>query len=269
MPRTVRTGASLSVIPRRLADPGERSVERTIDQDGYAFVPAATMRPALEAAGPLSDWTAFAASWNTLARDTYLAEQGLHRRRRYAAYTVDAAGIRREPHQPHVQSIDYNPLFGDVARWFEPVTEDIGSSATLLTILRFCQGLFGGLAHFPQTAADAGNAEPNAWGVEVHQFRIEAKVDEQGNPTPEGSHRDGVDFAFVLLVHRENLVQGVTTIHDLSRRQLGSFTLTDPCDAAIVDDNRVYHGVTPVTPLDPARPAYRDALVVTFRHMER
>jgi hypothetical protein len=33
----------------------------------------------------------------------------------------------------------------------------------------------------------------------------------------------------------------------------------------LVDDSRVYHGVTPVTPLDPARPAYRDVLVVTFR----
>jgi len=32
-----------------------------------------------------------------------------------------------------------------------------------------------------------------------------------------------------------------------------------------VDDDRVYHGVTPVTPLDPAEPAYRDVLVATFR----
>ena len=36
-------------------------------------------------------------------------------------------------------------------------------------------------------------------------------------------------------------------------------------DAAWIDDSRVYHGVTPVTPLDPAMPAYRDVLVLTFR----
>ena len=48
-------------------------------------------------------------------------------------------------------------------------------------------------------------------------------------------------------------------------RPLGSFTLTDPLDSAVTDDNRVYHGVTPVTPLDPARPGHRDVLVVTFR----
>ena len=52
---------------------------------------------------------------------------------------------------------------------------------------------------------------------------------------------------------------------DLTKEPLGSFTLTEPLDAAFTDDNRVYHGVTPVTPLDPARPGHRDVLVVTFR----
>ena len=244
----------MSGIPRPLAEASGRSLER----DGYTFVPAGEMRPALEAVGPLTDWAAFAASWNTLARDTYLAERGFHRRRRYAVFAADSAGgIRREPHQPHYQSADYNPLFGGIARWFEPVAPELGDGASLRTILQFCRNLFGNIV--PATPT---------WAIEVHQFRIEARADQQGHPTPEGVHRDGVDFAFVLLVHRENIVSGTTTIHDLDRAQLGSFTLTDPFDAAIVDDNRVYHGVTAVTPLDPARPAYRDALVVTFRRAD-
>jgi len=40
--------------------------------------------------------------------------------------------------------------------------------------------------------------------------------------------------------------------------------LADPFDAAIVDDARVAHGVTPVEPIDPAQAAHRDVLVVTF-----
>ena len=35
-------------------------------------------------------------------------------------------------------------------------------------------------------------------------------------------------------------------------------------DAALVDDARAFHGVTPVVPVDPAQSAYRDVLVVTF-----
>jgi hypothetical protein len=57
----------------------------------------------------------------------------------------------------------------------------------------------------------------------------------------------------------------VTTIHGAGGAPLGAFTLTVPFDAAIVDDRRVAHGVTPVEPIDPAKPAFRDVLVVTFK----
>ena len=122
------------------------------------------------------------------------------------------------------------------------------------TILEYCRALFGRLA--PETAD---------WHIEVHQFRIEAGPGKQGKPTPEGMHRDGVDYVLVLLINRRNIQSGTTTVHDLDKRTLGSFTLTDPLDAALVDDARCYHGVTPVEPENPAQPAYRDVLVVTFR----
>jgi len=69
----------------------------------------------------------------------------------------------------------------------------------------------------------------------------------------------------VLLIDRENIERGTTTIHAPDGRELGSFTLAHAFDAALVDDHRVFHGVTPVTPLDPQKPAHRDVLVVTFR----
>ena len=104
--------------------------------------------------------------------------------------------------------------------------------------------------------------------MEVHQFRIEARSAEAGRPTPEGLHRDGVDWVLVLLINRENIASGVTTIHAAGGDMLGQFTLTAPFDAALVDDQRVAHGVTPVEPIDPSRPAYRDVLVVTFRRAD-
>jgi hypothetical protein len=99
----------------------------------------------------------------------------------------------------------------------------------------------------------------------MHQFRIEARPDVEGQPTPEGLHRDGVDWVLVLLVRRENVERGETNITDLQRALVSSFTLTDPMDAALVDDSRVFHGVTAIRPIDPSRPAFRDVLVVTFR----
>lgn len=219
-------------------------------QDGFAFTAADTMRALLDAAS-LPDWAAFTASWDALAPDAYLASVGRHRRRRHAVYSADAQGVRREPHQPHYQSKNYNTLQGDIERWFEPMTAD---GPSLDRILGFCHGFFGALA--PQV---------QRWHVEVHQFRIEARADEAGEPTPEGVHRDGVDYVLVLLVDRSNIESGTTTIHAADGRLLGSFTLTRPFDAALVDDARVFHGVTAVTPVDPARPAHRDVLVVTYR----
>jgi hypothetical protein len=234
--------------------PDTSALHTRLQRDGFAFVTADIMRDLLEAQ-TLTDWPAFAASWNDLAPDTYLAARGRHRRRRHAVFSADAAGaIRREPHQPHYQSLTYNALQGDIQRWFEPVQAAVAESASLRRILEFSRGLFGELA--PAT---------RHWHVEMHQFRIEARAGEDGEPTPEGVHRDGVDYVLVLMIDRANIESGTTTIHAHDGTLLGSFTLARAMDAALVDDARVCHGVTPVTPLDPMQPAHRDVLVVTFR----
>lgn len=223
-----------------------------IAHQGYAFLPGEEMRVLLEREG-LRDWAAFAASWNDLGIDTYMADGGRYRRRRHATLRVTADAIMRLPHQPHYQSRDYNALNGGIARWFEPVTEAVAGGPAMRAVLAFCRRLFGGLAAAP------------GWRVELHQFRIEARAGQEGRPTPEGAHRDGVDYVLVLLVARDNIAEGVTTIQDGAGDGLGSFTLARPLDTVLVDDRRVFHGVTPVAPLDPARPAHRDVLVVTFR----
>jgi hypothetical protein len=225
-----------------------------IRTDGYSFVRAPEMRASLEQSGSLADWAAFAASWDDLGPDTYMADGGRYRKRRHAVFAADRREIVRQPAQPHYQSRDYNTLNGGIERWFEPVSEPIGAGPSMTTILKFCRSTFEALS--PDT---------HAWHVEIHQFRIEARSGQQGRPTPEGMHRDGVDYVLVLLVNRTNIASGVTSVHDLTGKALGEFTLTQPFDAALVDDARVMHGVTPVEPLDAAEPGFRDVLVVTFR----
>ncbi|HKD47652.1 MAG TPA: 2OG-Fe dioxygenase family protein, partial [Rhizomicrobium sp.] len=75
---------------------------------------------------------------------------------------------------------------------------------------------------------------------------------------------DGVDGAFVMLVNRENVSSGVTQIFDASGASLGNFTLSGAGDAVFLDDARVFHGVTPIAPLNLQKTAIRDVLVVTF-----
>jgi hypothetical protein len=232
------------------------AIAAAVGARGFAFVEAPETAALLETAG-LQDWPRFAANWNDLGVDTYMADGGRYRRRRFGVFRAATDGITRKPHQPHYQSRDYNALNGGVERWFEPVTEAIAGHPAMQAILGTCHRLFDRLT--------PAAVRPSAWHVEVHQFRIEAHSGEAGRPTPEGLHRDGVDWVLVLMVRRENIESGETTIYDTHKRPLGSFTLTAPFDAAWVDDGRVYHGVTAVTPLDPQQAAYRDVLVVTFR----
>ncbi len=223
---------------------------------GYAFVSAGTMADVL---GLLEDWNRFAASWYDMPLDKQLPDGHRYRRRRYATLSArhgeDTFVV--EPHQPHYQSRDYNTLVGGIERWFEPMDAAILEGESFRRIVAFTLELFAPL----RPTAD--------WHIECHQFRIEARRDAEGQPTPEGVHRDGVDYVLVLLVNRDNIESGTTTVHDLQGRVLGSFTLSASLDTALVDDHRCMHGVTPVRPFDAARPAFRDVLVVTLRDKAR
>jgi len=228
--------------------------QKALREHAHVFAHADEMRNQLQAQGGLSDWKVFAESWNDLALDNYMADHGRYRRRRHAVFEASSDDMHRLPHQPHFQALDYNSLNGGVERWFEPIKDEQANGQSLQTILRFCRDLFSGL--MPSV---------KQWFVEVHQFRIEASADAQGLPTPEGMHRDGVDYVLVLLIKRSNIASGTTMIGSLDGSLSSSFTLTEPFDAALVDDARAYHGVTAVQPLDSSLPAYRDVLVVTFR----
>ena len=226
--------------------------DAALREAGFLFVRSPEMQRTLTVEG-LEDWDGFARSWDDLGVDTYMADGGRYRKRRHAAFEATAGGVRRKPDQAHYQSRDYNALNGGIARWFDPVLPGVADGPAFQAILRLCTRLFDGLTPAP------------AWHVEAHQFRIEARPGQVGLPTPEGMHQDGVDWVLVLLVGRRNIQSGTTTIHGLDRALLGSFTLEAPMDSALLDDHRVFHGVTAVQPLDPAQPAHRDVLVVTFR----
>ncbi len=202
-----------------------------------------------------ASWDRFAASWDDLGKDLYMADGGRYRRRRHAAFLLEEGQVTRKPHQPHYQSRDYNPLNGDVQRWFEPVLPATIDSPVTQAIFGFCLSVISQLAD----PAPAGS-----WHSEFHQFRIETTPDHVGRPTPEGLHRDGVDWVFVMLVCRQNVRDGMTEIGSPDGSRLGRFLLQKPGDAVLLDDRQILHGVTEIHAVDPSRPAYRDVLVVTF-----
>lgn len=228
-------------------------MSEAVRRSGFAFVNGAAAQSLLTSES-IASWDAFAESWEDLGADTYMADGGSYRRRRHAVFLLRGGMLLRLEHQPHFQSRDYNPLNGGVQRWFEPIDIAIGASTVLRDLLAACGQLMADLEADPEDARQ----------VEVHQFRIAPSADEEGLPTPEGMHRDGVDWVCVMLVKRVNVARGETSVADMSGNVIGTFTLIDALDMVFLDDRRVAHAVTPIRRIDPNWLGFRDALVITF-----
>jgi hypothetical protein len=198
-------------------------------------------------------------SWSDLPPDTHLRDRGGYRYRRHASYMLDLADgtLTRMPHRAHWQPVDYNALHGGIERWFQPVDPGLDAYPAWAALLRHLGLLF---------AEAAAHDAPDLWFIEAHQFRIDT-ANGIGRPTPEGAHRDGVDYVAVILIHRHQVRGGETRVFPLDSPLGVRFTLVEPWTALLMDDARVIHETTPILPLDPdgARNAWRDTLVITYR----
>ena len=195
---------------------------------------------------------AMRASWEALPPDTYLRDGGRYRRRRHSCFVVEGPLVVPAPHRAHWQPVEYNALHGGLERWFEPMSAGVVATPAWSHLL-------AGLA---AVCSELKGAQP--WYVEAHQFRIDT-TDGIGRPTPEGAHRDGVDFVAVILVARVGIKGGETRVFDATGPHGQRFTLDEPFSALLLDDARVIHESTPIQPLDPAREGHRDTLVLTYR----
>lgn len=200
------------------------------------------------------EWNTFSDSWNDLKEDTCMADGGSYRLRRHGVFsaTHNGGAIQAEPAQPHYQTTKFNQLNGGIERHFEPISSAVKDSPVMKAILNFCSQTFGKISPL------------NNWHIEVHQFRILAQ-ESGGKPTPEGMHQDGVDYVMMMLIARSGVTGGTTTIQDMNGNRVAQFTLKKPLEAALVNDLRVAHGVTPVLPENNFSEKYRDMLVVTFK----
>jgi hypothetical protein len=159
--------------------------------------------------------------------------------------------LERVPPRAHWQPTDYNALHGGMERWFEPIDERVTDAPVWARLLLGLGAVFAAVTPTPR------------WYIEAHQFRIDT-AEGIGRPTPEGAHRDGVDFVAVILVARRNVRGGETRVFEAEGISGVRFTMQVPWTALLLDDARVIHETTPILPVADANGA-RDTLVLTYR----
>jgi hypothetical protein len=197
---------------------------------------------------PLAELDAWRPSWDSLPRDPYLRDGGRYRARRHACFIQRGGALEPTAPRAHWQPTSYNALHGGLERWFAPILPEVASSPAWARLLGGLGARFTALRPSP------------TWYIEAHQFRIDT-AEGIGRPTPEGAHRDGVDFVAVILVNRHEVRGGETRVfqgaHGLR------FTMSEPWTALLLDDARVIHETTPIQP--DRIPGVRDTLVLTYR----
>jgi hypothetical protein len=223
-------------------------VAGALQTQGYALLRPADV--AKLAGCTLDELNALAPSWDRLELDNYLKDGGRYRRRRHSCFVDSGDEITQTPHRAHWQPVEYNALHGGMHRLFEPVEPSTVAQPAWNRLLRalgeVCSQVKG----------------KRAWYVEAHQFRIDT-ADGIGRPTPEGAHRDGVDFVAVILIDRVNIKGGETRVFEADGPAGKRFTMLEPWTMLLLDDAAVIHESTPIQPT--GENAHRDTLVLTWR----
>ena len=227
--------------------PADQLVPR-LQQQGFAVLGADSVCT-LAGVAP-ADLAQLASSWNDLPPDKYLKDGGRYRRRRHASLEVHDQAVRPVPHRAHWQPLSYNALHGGMQRWFEPVAPEVLSQSAWQALMRW----------LARTASSVQG--PQTWYTEAHQFRIDT-TDGIGRPTPEGAHRDGVNWVAVFMVARHGIKGGETRVFDIDSPNGQRFTLSEPWSLLLLDDQRVIHETTPIQPTGET--GWRDTLVITLR----
>ena len=234
-------------MPKETPDPG---LVGRLSRSGYAYLPAADAIAALDVRVEQLD--ALRDAWSGLPRDVHLRDGGRYRSRRHSCFVQDfrSAALSAVPHRFHWQPTSYNALHGGLERWFEPIEAQVVSADVWTRLVSSIGSVFARVRSVER------------WFIEAHQFRIDT-ASGIGRPTPEGAHRDGVDFVALILVERYGIRGGETRVFDTHGSSGVRFTMTEPWSTLLMDDARVVHETTPIQP--SGVPGFRDTLVLTYR----
>jgi hypothetical protein len=199
----------------------------------------------------LKQWHEFGAAWDHLPKDPYLLDGGKYRYRRYSVFHYQHKQLSVLAIEPHFQARSYNTIHGGIDRHLATWKNASIHNPVLQKIIAW-------------VTQKISTINSQAWRIQAHQFRIVAARDQQGKPTPEGIHKDGADYIFIMLLQRKNIQGGVNHIYDNQKQVLAETTLENSADCILLDDAAVYHYVSEISVLNHNKVALRDVLVLTF-----
>ncbi len=207
-----------------------------------------------------SDYESFREDWEHLELDKHLKNGAKFRYRRfnYFYYHPKQQDLHLLPFEAFFQPLEDNNYAGGINREFAPLRETTAKNRFMQELIKFS------FWQTPESKDEKLIDEP--WKVEVHQVRVVASENENGEPTPEGIHRDGGESGFVYLINRQNASNAVSSVYTNDRKIITRFTLSNPMDTMMFLDPHLLHSVSALTSKDSAHLAIRDVFLFGFFH---
>ena len=193
--------------------------------------------------------------WNNLSIDKYIDGKYKFRERKYSQLEYNPNNnTLKNIGSVYFQEEEFNELYGGQHREFSPVDADFLSNKLFRYLLRYDFQFF----------LKQRLLKNKIYKMGVHQIRTIAKSQQSGLVTPEGIHKDGHPVFALHLVNRQNINGGVTNLYNNNFEKIDAFTLKNFGDTVCINDNMVYHEVTPISQEDENKFGFRDILIIEF-----
>lgn len=230
-----------------------QDIKDEIRQKGYSLLRACDLRMSDELR---QSWLSLSIDFADLPADEYLPGGARYRFRRFGRFRFSplTGKLARFPHNDYFQGADINRVTGGSSRNFAPLLDTTFDNPFLRELIRF------DFAQFPLEDAQW----KQDWEVQAHLIRVAADLSEQGQPTPEGIHRNGAVFVSVRLAELVNAKGGEVSIYDNCRQLLTSFRLEQVLDSYLFNDAILWHAAAPIVPLAAAHGAIRSIPTFDF-----
>jgi hypothetical protein len=190
------------------------------------------------------------AAWS-LPRDKYYDGGDRYRSLNRLRAEIVEGGVTVWPIEestPYVQLKKYNTTLGDQPRQYAPLSREIADSMGVRKMIAYH------LQYLPLSQI------ATRYLVNMHVIRFTATPRRPCDTSPPGLHKDGEKYIATHLLGRCGAQGGEVIITDNDKHEIDRFTMHEPGECYIFDDDRIWHMLTPVAVLEGNQFAYRDTL---------
>ncbi len=195
---------------------------------------------------PEVNLSSVAGSFELLPVDKYLASGA--RSRRFSWFAGTPQDPVKLPHKLFYQTEKYEGR-PDIHREFDEIDSSVYKDENFKQLLEI---------YVHETGINMANTP-----IEVHQLRISCGDDFDGDPSPEGVHRDGCHYLGVFVVSRDGVEGGETSVH-LNKEDGPIYEgILEPGQFLFIDDEKLMHTAVPLTTRTGLSIAHWDIFVFT------